>query len=74
MEPAHGGLRIMASEGYPGSYAKGKRIYGLEEAARLPNVKSPRRNAREGRGCHERGRVLGGQLGKDAGKSASGGV
>ncbi len=30
---------IMASGGYPGSYAKGKVIRGLAEAARLPNVK-----------------------------------
>jgi phosphoribosylamine--glycine ligase len=29
----------MASEGYPGRYAKGKVIRGLEEAARLPNTK-----------------------------------
>jgi phosphoribosylamine--glycine ligase len=30
---------VMASGGYPGSYAKGKPIHGLEEAARLPNTK-----------------------------------
>ena len=30
---------VMASGGYPGSYAKGKPILGLAEAARLPNVK-----------------------------------
>jgi phosphoribosylamine--glycine ligase len=30
---------VMASEGYPGPYAKGKPIRGLEEAARLPDVK-----------------------------------
>jgi phosphoribosylamine---glycine ligase len=30
---------VMASGGYPGSYAKGKAITGLEEAAKLPNVK-----------------------------------
>jgi phosphoribosylamine--glycine ligase len=30
---------VMASGGYPGSYAKGKPIDGLEEAARLPNTK-----------------------------------
>jgi phosphoribosylamine--glycine ligase len=29
----------MASGGYPDSYAKGKPILGLAEAARLPNVK-----------------------------------
>jgi phosphoribosylamine--glycine ligase len=30
---------VMASAGYPGSYAKGKPIQGLAEAARLPNTK-----------------------------------
>jgi phosphoribosylamine---glycine ligase len=30
---------VMASGGYPGSYAKGKRIHGLEKAARLANTK-----------------------------------
>ena len=30
---------VMASGGYPGSYAKGKAISGLEEAAKLPNTK-----------------------------------
>jgi phosphoribosylamine--glycine ligase len=30
---------IMASGGYPGQYAKDKIISGLEEAARLPNIK-----------------------------------
>jgi len=30
---------VMASEGYPGSYAKGRVIDGLEEAAELPDVK-----------------------------------
>jgi phosphoribosylamine---glycine ligase len=30
---------VMASAGYPGSYAKGKPILGLAEAARLPNTK-----------------------------------
>lgn len=30
---------VMASGGYPGSYAKGKPIRGLEEAGRLPNTK-----------------------------------
>ncbi|MGC8989545.1 MAG: phosphoribosylamine--glycine ligase [Verrucomicrobiia bacterium] len=30
---------VIASAGYPGSYAKGKPISGLEEAAKLPNVK-----------------------------------
>jgi len=30
---------VMASEGYPGSYKKGHPIRGLEEAAKLPDVK-----------------------------------
>jgi phosphoribosylamine---glycine ligase len=30
---------VMASGGYPGSYAKGKLIAGLDEAAKLPNTK-----------------------------------
>jgi phosphoribosylamine--glycine ligase len=30
---------VMASEGYPGSYAKGKAISGLDEAGRLPHTK-----------------------------------
>lgn len=30
---------VMASQGYPGSYPKGKVISGLDEAAKLPNTK-----------------------------------
>jgi phosphoribosylamine--glycine ligase len=30
---------VMASEGYPGSYERGRPIRGLEDAGRLPNVK-----------------------------------
>jgi phosphoribosylamine--glycine ligase len=30
---------VMASAGYPGSYAKGKPISGLDDVARLPNTK-----------------------------------
>jgi len=30
---------VMASEGYPGSYAKGKPIRGIDEADRIPDVK-----------------------------------
>ncbi len=30
---------VMASEGYPGSYEKGHEIFGLDEAAKLPDVK-----------------------------------
>jgi phosphoribosylamine--glycine ligase len=30
---------VMASGGYPGNYVKGKPIHGLEDAAKLPDVK-----------------------------------
>jgi phosphoribosylamine--glycine ligase len=30
---------VMASQGYPGNYPKGKVIFGLDEAAKLPDVK-----------------------------------
>jgi phosphoribosylamine--glycine ligase len=30
---------VMASGGYPGSYAKGRIIRGLDDAAKLPNTK-----------------------------------
>ena len=30
---------VIASGGYPGNYAKGKPIHGLDEAATLPNTK-----------------------------------
>jgi len=30
---------VMASGGYPGSYAKGKPIHGLDEVAKLPDAK-----------------------------------
>src|SRR5260370_3876251 len=30
---------VMASQGYPGNYAKGRLIEGLEEVSRLPDVK-----------------------------------
>jgi phosphoribosylamine--glycine ligase len=42
MEPRFGGVAVcvvMASAGYPGVVEKGKVIHGLEEAARLPDVK-----------------------------------
>ena len=38
-DPRHAVCVVMASEGYPGSYEKGHPIRGLEEAAKLPNVK-----------------------------------
>ena len=37
--PMHAVCVVMASGGYPGSYAKGKAISGLAEAAKLPNTK-----------------------------------
>ena len=37
--PMHAVCVVMASGGYPGSYAKGKPISGLTEAAGLPNTK-----------------------------------
>jgi phosphoribosylamine--glycine ligase len=30
---------VLASQGYPGAYSKGRAIIGLDEAARLPDVK-----------------------------------
>jgi phosphoribosylamine--glycine ligase len=30
---------VLASQGYPGNYTKGKPVFGLDEAAGLPNVK-----------------------------------
>jgi phosphoribosylamine--glycine ligase len=38
-DPRPGVCVVMASQGYPGSYAKGKVITGLEEAAAMPGVK-----------------------------------
>ncbi len=38
-DPRPGVCVVMASQGYPGSYAKGKVITGLEEAAAIPGVK-----------------------------------
>jgi phosphoribosylamine---glycine ligase len=52
---------VMASGGYPGSYAKGKTIRGLEEAARLPNTKVFHAGTaqRDGAVVTNGGRVLG---------------
>jgi len=52
---------VMASQGYPGSYTKGKEIAGLEEAARLPDVKVFHAGTRADRGAvvTDGGRVLG---------------
>jgi phosphoribosylamine--glycine ligase len=51
----------MASGGYPGSYEKGKRISGLEEAARLEDVVVFHAGTREREGqiLTDGGRVLG---------------
>src|SRR5436190_3003192 len=38
-DPRPAACVVLASQGYPGSYAKGKVISGLEEAAKLPDVK-----------------------------------
>lgn len=52
---------VMASAGYPGSYAKGKVIQGLEEVSRLPNTKVFHAGtaALNGRFLTNGGRVLG---------------
>jgi phosphoribosylamine--glycine ligase len=59
---------VMASGGYPGSYAKGKPILGLAEAARLPNTKIFHAGTavKDGQIVTNGGRVLGvTALGKD---------
>jgi phosphoribosylamine---glycine ligase len=38
-KPAASVCVVMASGGYPGNYAKGKPIHGLDDAAKLPDVK-----------------------------------
>ena len=38
-DPRHSVCVVMASEGYPGSYEKGRVIRGLNEAAAIPDVK-----------------------------------
>jgi phosphoribosylamine--glycine ligase len=52
---------VMASEGYPGSYEKGQPIRGLEEAAKLPDVKVFHAGTalRDGQVVTDGGRVLG---------------
>jgi phosphoribosylamine---glycine ligase len=52
---------VMASEGYPGSYERGQPIRGLEEAARLPDVKVFHAGTalRDGQVMTDGGRVLG---------------
>jgi phosphoribosylamine--glycine ligase len=52
---------VMASEGYPGAYQRGKPIRGLEEAAKLPDVKVFHAGTAlaDGRVVTNGGRVLG---------------
>jgi phosphoribosylamine--glycine ligase len=52
---------VMASQGYPGPYNRGKVIHGLAEAARLPGVKVFHAGTREENGLvlTDGGRVLG---------------
>ncbi len=52
---------VMASEGYPGSYEKGRPIRGLEDAAKLPDVKVFHAGTAEknGKVVNAGGRVLG---------------
>ncbi len=52
---------VMASQGYPGPYAKGKVITGLAEAAKLPDVKVFHAGTRTEKGLvlTDGGRVLG---------------
>jgi phosphoribosylamine--glycine ligase len=52
---------VMATQGYPGSYAKGKVIKGLPEAAQLPDVKVFHAGTQREQGLvvTEGGRVLG---------------
>ena len=59
---------VMASGGYPGNYAKSKPILGLDEAAKLPNVKVFHAGTalKDGQIVTNGGRVLGvTALGKD---------
>jgi phosphoribosylamine--glycine ligase len=52
---------VMASQGYPGNYPKGKIISGLAEAAKVPNVKVFHAGTRDDSGMivSDGGRVLG---------------
>lgn len=52
---------VLASQGYPGSYPKGKVIEGLNDAARLPDVKVFHAGTKRERDCvvTDGGRVLG---------------
>ncbi len=52
---------VMASEGYPGKYERGQPIRGLEEAAKVPDVKVFHAGTalRDGQVVTDGGRVLG---------------
>jgi phosphoribosylamine--glycine ligase len=52
---------VMASEGYPGGYERGQPIRGLDEAAKLPDVKvfHAGTTKRDGQIVTDGGRVLG---------------
>jgi phosphoribosylamine--glycine ligase len=52
---------VMASAGYPGSYARGEPIHGLAEVARLPQTKvfHAGTKAKDGQAVTNGGRVLG---------------
>jgi len=66
--PLAGVCVVMASGGYPGSYAKGKPIQGLAEAAKMPDVKVFHAGTalKDGKIVTNGGRVLGvTALGKD---------
>jgi phosphoribosylamine--glycine ligase len=58
---AHSVCVVMASDGYPGTYAKGKVITGLEEANALPQTKVFHAGtaSKDGRVVTNGGRVLG---------------
>ena len=67
-KPASSVCVVMASGGYPGSYAKGKPIHGLAEAAKLPDTKVFHAGTalKDGQIVTNGGRVLGvTALGKD---------
>ena len=52
---------VMAAEGYPGKYAKGKPIRGLDEAAKVPDVQvfHAGTTTKDGQAVTDGGRVLG---------------
>jgi phosphoribosylamine--glycine ligase len=52
---------VVASEGYPGAYMKGKAIHGLDEAAAVPDAKVFHAGTalRDGKIVSDGGRVLG---------------